>query len=129
MIGSPVSGGHQGGSPGSESGFGVTEVLIALVIFSTAMLGIVGTSARVGASLNSSHVKLRSGAIARHQVEQLLAADYDAVTSGSTVVDEVEMAWAVSATSAAKEIVLVYRYELPGGVRQDTLTAARLQAF
>lgn len=106
---------------------GVTEALIALVIFSTAMLGIVGTSARVGASLNSSHVRLRALAIARHQVEELLSADYDALANGTAEDLGVEMAWRVSASSSAKEIVLIYKYGIPGGARRDTLTTALLR--
>lgn len=105
----------------------MTEALIALVIFSTALLGIVGTSARVGASLNSSHVRLRALAAARHQVEELLSTDYDKLASGTAKDLGVEMAWTVSATSSAKEIVMVYEYAIPGGVRRDTLTTALLR--
>ncbi len=111
----------------SESGVGVTEALIALVIFSTALLGIVGTSARVGASLNSSHVRLRALAIARHQVEELLSTDYDVLANGTAEDLGVEMAWTISASSSAKEIVLIYKYGIPGGVRRDTLTTALLR--
>ncbi len=111
----------------SESGVGVTEALIALVIFSTALLGIVGTSARVGASLNSSHVRLRALAIARHQVEELLSTDYDALTNGTAEDLGVQMAWRVTASSSAKEIVLIYQYGIPGGARRDTLTTALLR--
>ena len=53
----------------SDSGVGVAEVLIALVIFSTALLGIVGTAARVGGMVNASHVRLEAGVLARQQVE------------------------------------------------------------
>lgn len=110
-----------------DAGVGVTEVLITLVIFSTALLGIVGTSARVGASLNSSHVRLRALAIARHQVEQLLSTEYDKIAAGSAEEAGVQMAWNVTASSSAKEIVMVYEYSLPGGTRSDTLTTALLR--
>ncbi len=110
-----------------DAGVGVTEALIALVIFSTALLGIVGTSARVGASVNSSHVRLRALAIARHQVEQLLSTEYDKLVGGSVEQEGVQMAWGVTASSSAKEIVMVYRYSLPGGERSDTLTTALLR--
>lgn len=110
-----------------DAGVGVTEVLISLVIFSTALLGIVGTSARVGASVNSSHVRLAALTVARHQVEELLSTEYDKVVAGNAAVDGVQMAWSVNASSSAKEIVLVYKYDLPGGVRSDTLTTAFLR--
>lgn len=110
-----------------DAGFGVTEALISMVIFSTALLGIVGTSARVGASVNSSHVRLRAMTIARHQVEQLLSTEYDKIAAGSAETDGVQMAWSVTASSSAKEIVMIYQYNLPGGVRSDTLTTASMR--
>ena len=110
-----------------DAGVGVTEALISLVIFSTALLGIVGTSARVGASVNSSHVRLRAMTIAQHQVEQLLSTEYGEVAAGSAEEAGVQMAWTVAASSSAKEIVMVYQYSLPGGVRSDTLTTALLR--
>ena len=110
-----------------DAGVGVTEVLISLVIFSTALLGIVGTSARVGASVNSSHVRLRALTVATHQVEQLLSTEYDKVVGGSVEEEGVQMAWSVTASSSGKEIVMVYRYDLPGRTRSDTLTTALLR--
>jgi Tfp pilus assembly protein PilV len=110
-----------------DAGVGVTEALIALVIFSTALLGIVGTSARVGASVNASHVRLRALAVARYQVEQLLSTEYDKIAAGSAQADVVQMAWNVTTSSSGKEIVLVYQYSLPGGARSDTLTTAVLR--
>jgi len=110
-----------------DAGVGVTEALISLVIFSTALLGIVGTSARVGASVNSSHVRLGALTVATHQVEQLLSIEYDKVAAGSAEADGVQMAWNVTASSSGKEIVMVYTYDLPGGARTDTLTTAMLR--
>ncbi|MGD8698592.1 MAG: hypothetical protein PVJ43_04840 [Gemmatimonadales bacterium] len=110
-----------------DAGVGVTEALISLVIFSTALLGIVGTSARVGASVNSSHVRLRALTVATHHLEQVLSTEYDQVTAGSAQADGVQMAWNVTASSSGKEIVMVYRYSLPGGARTDTLTTALLR--
>ena len=110
-----------------DAGVGVTEVLISLVIFSTALLGIVGTSARVGASVNSSHVRLRALTVATHQVEQLLSSEYDKVVAGKAEADGVQMAWNVNASSSGKEIVMTYTYTLPGGARTDTLATALLR--
>lgn len=110
-----------------DAGVGVTEALISLVIFSTALLGIVGTSARVGASVNSSHVRLRALTVATHQLEQVLSTEYDKVAAGSAQADDVQMAWNVTASSSGKEIVMIYRYSLPGGARTDTLTTALLR--
>jgi len=110
-----------------RSGVSVTEVLIALVIFSTAILGIVGTAARVGDIMNSSHVRLGASSVAGQQVETLLSAPYDSLVNGSAAAGGVAMEWTVAETSSAKQILLVYRYDLPHGAREDTLSAASLK--
>jgi len=108
-------------------GVGMAELLVALVIFSTALLGIVGTAARVGGMVNSSHVRLHAGALARHQIEELMASPYDSVKNGSSVREAVQINWTVTNGKRAKEILLTYTYSVPGRARQDTLTAAVLK--
>lgn len=112
---------------GSKSGVGVAEVLVALVIFSTALLGIVGTAARVGGIVNSSHVRLKAGVLARQQIEELMAMPYDSVKAGSSTIDRIDCSWTVTVTPRAKEITLVYRYEMKNGTRADTLSTAVLR--
>lgn len=112
---------------GSESGVSIAELLIALVIFSTALLGVVGTAARVGGIMNSSHVQLRAGSIAQQQIEELLTQPYLEVKTGSATRRGVNLSWTVAETTWAKEILLVYRYSVPGHVRADTLTCARIR--
>jgi Tfp pilus assembly protein PilV len=133
-ITSEEGGGRQ--QPGAESrgpaswreaGLGLTETLIALVIFSTAMLGIAGTAARVGALMNAAHVRLAAVSTAGRQVELLLSKPPALVSSGSAEQDGVAMSWVVTEGNRTKEILLVYRYEIPGGVVEDTLTAAMLK--
>ena len=109
------------------AGVGVTEALISLVIFSTALLGIVGTAARVGGIVNSSHVRLRAGAVAQQQIEELLTVPFDSVKNGAAVRDEVKLEWIVKESASAKQVVLVYSYDMPGRSRSDTLTAAVLK--
>jgi hypothetical protein len=101
--------------------------MIALVIFSTAILGIVGTAAHVGGIMNTSHVRLFAGSICRAQLEELLATPYDSLVNGTVDTQGVHMTWNVAQSSAAKEILLVYEYDVPRGARSDTLAAAMLR--
>jgi Tfp pilus assembly protein PilV len=110
-----------------DGGVGLTETLIALVIFSTAMLGIAGTAARVGALMNSAHVRLAAGSLVQQQVELLLSEPYDSVSSGTVEREGVSMQWTVVEGNRMKEILLVYRHEIPGGALEDTLNAALLR--
>ena len=110
-----------------QAGIGVTEVMIALVIFSTAILGIVGTATHVGGIMNTSHVRLVAGSIARAQLEELLATPYDSLGNGTVDTQGMHVTWNVAQNSAAKEILLVCEYDLPSGARADTLAAAMLR--
>lgn len=114
-------------SRAGRAGFGLAEVLVMLVIVLTAVMGIVGVSVRVGRTVNSSHMRLAAATVASDQLEQVLARSYDQVTGGSSSADGVTMAWTVSDEQVGKAIRLVYSYELPRGLRHDTLTALRLQ--
>ncbi len=111
----------------SESGVSIVEVLIALVIFATALLGVVGTAARVGGIVNSSHVRLRAGSVAQQQIEELLTRPYIEVKAGSVTRRGVDLRWTVAETTWAKEVMLVYKYTTPGRVRADTLSFARIR--
>ncbi len=62
--------------------------------------------------------------MAQQQVEALLAEPYDEVVDGSAQQEHVDLEWTVEETSSAKTIQLVYRFDLPGGAGQDTLTVA-----
>ncbi len=110
-----------------DSGISLAETLVSLVIFSTALLGIVGTAARVGATVNSSHVRLSAVSVAGQQLETLLTQPYDSVASGSAERKGVQMAWTVTEGTAGKSVVLVYRYRVPQRAYQDTVTAAVLK--
>lgn len=110
-----------------DAGFGMAETLVSLVIFSAALLGIVGTAARVGMLVNTSHVRLQAGAVAQQQFEALLTEPYDSLANGTAERDGVSMGWTVSELSSSKRLVFVYQYSLPGGAGNDTLTAAALK--
>ncbi|MGD8697913.1 MAG: hypothetical protein PVJ43_01400 [Gemmatimonadales bacterium] len=111
----------------SEAGMGLPEVLVSLLVFSAAILGIVGTSARVGLAVNGAHGRLAAQAVARQQAERLLAQPASMSLSGKTSRDGVTMAWTISESNAGRKVQLAYRYVLPSGARMDTLTAATVR--
>lgn len=111
----------------TEAGMGLSEALISLLIFSVAILGLIGTSARVGLAVNGAHGRLAAQAVARQQVEMLLAQPATMSLSGTASRDGVTMAWTISESTAGRKVQLAYRYALPNGARVDTLTAATVR--
>lgn len=110
-----------------DSGLGLIEILISIVILSIVLLGIAGTAARVGAGLNSTHERTRALTIAQNHLENLLAAPYDEVVTGTADVEGVSLAWSVDEGTMAKQIKLAVSYRTPGQDKQLLLTGARLR--
>lgn len=106
------------------SGFGISEVLISVVVLTTAVLGIAATAARSGAILNKAHMRAGALAQARLEIEEILAQPYDSVEAGSAERGAVDIEWTVTNAQRMKELVLVYRYDVPGETRADTVTLA-----
>lgn len=110
----------------SQVGFSLTEAMIAIVVLATSMLGIAATSARVGQAMNSAQIRVAAAEQARGQLTALLARPYGELADGSAVAGGVAMEWTVTDTSRAQEITLVYRYDLRGTARADTIVSARM---
>lgn len=106
-----------------DAGFGLPEVLTAVVILTTALLGIAATAGRVGTIVNGAHRGARALADARTQIEEIMAQPYDSVADGSVTEHGVQMNWTVTNGSQTKEILFIYRYNVPGRERTDTITA------
>jgi Tfp pilus assembly protein PilV len=107
---------------------GLSEVLVSLLVFSFAILGIVATSARVGMTVNGAHSRLAANAVARQQIETILARPAAAMSKDGVVTrDGVSMKWTISNSIAGRKVQLMYHYVLPTGARTDTLTAATVR--
>jgi len=111
----------------SEAGFGIPEALVSLAILSTVVLGIAASAARSGALLNHAHSRSVAMSTARVQLEALLAQPYDSLRTGSAQQGSTQLVWTVTERARMKEIVLEYRFAVPGDERVDTLTAAARQ--
>lgn len=110
--------------PRPEAGFGLPEVLTAVVILTTALLGIAATAGRVGTIVNGAHRGARAQADVRAQLEEIIAQPYDSIANSSETTNGVQMTWTVTDGSQTKEVLLIYTYTVPGRVRTDTITAA-----
>ena len=107
-----------------ETGAGLTEVMMAIVILTVASLSLAGTSVRVGTTMSAVQGRISAMEVAERQLEQLHSTDYAAIANGSKVEDGVQLTWTVTEGDVSKQILMVYRYDLPRSTRQDTLIAA-----
>lgn len=91
-------------------GFSMVEVLVALIIFSVAVLGLTSAVIVAGAQLRMSRVDILLWAAVHYQLDNLTAQGYDNVTAGTATVRGYPMTWDVQGTDP-KKIILVTQVE------------------
>lgn len=109
---------------GRQAGFGTLESMFAIVILTSAMLGLAASAIHVRHMVGHAHGRTAAMAQVRVQLETLMAQPYDSVTTGSAEADGVEMDWTVATGPSGKGITFVYQYQVRGLTKVDTLAAA-----
>ena len=108
----------------TRAGIGTIEAMLALVILTSALLGLAASALHADNIMKSAHRRTAAIDQARIQIEELLAQPYDSINSGAAVADRVTMDWTVTDRSRTKEIVFVYQYTLRSQTWVDTISAA-----
>ncbi len=110
--------------PLARAGIGTIEAMLALVILTSALLGLAASALHADNIIKAAHRRTAAVDLARVQIEQLLAEPYDSLKTGGTVTDRVNMNWTIIDGQRTKEIVFVYQYDLRGRTRVVTIAAA-----
>lgn len=101
------------------------EVVVALVILSTVLLGIAATTSTAAKSLTAGQRQVENAAAIQYQAELLLALPFDSLASGSANVQGIPCKWSVTGTNP-KSIQLVATVTNGlGDVVPDTVTLVR----
>lgn len=110
----------------SSKGFSIIEVIVAVVIFTFAILGMTTTSNFVSRQMQIARRDMRMASATQHKIEQLLAGGYSGITSGSGTVDGFPMTWSVSGTNP-KVLVVVASTDTTESAKKDTVITAVAQ--
>ncbi len=89
-----------------SDGFSLVEILVAIIILSGSLLGLVAGTFQAARYLGDGKHQLTTWAAMQTQMEQLASQGYAGVTSGSATVDGHPMSWDVSGVDP-KIVVLV----------------------
>ena len=111
----------------SESGFTIIEILIAVVMLSFGLLGMLGATAATIRVIGDSDRMVTAAYRATQRLERLEALACDAARSGTDTQQGVDIAWTVGGTAAdrTRMITLTATYPLSRGrVRVDTFEKA-----
>lgn len=90
-----------------RAGFTLVEVMVALVILATGILGLAATTMYVVRQTTFGELTTERAAAMQSVLEQLRAMDYDSVDSGSDSVGAFTVNWTTTNSSRSKLVTIV----------------------
>src|SRR5688572_5733853 len=104
---------------------GVTliEVVIAILVFAVAGLGLAASSAAIARQISSNTLRARSVAIARARAETAAATSCSSISAGQSAAPAIASEWTVSGTNARTLDQRITRTD-PRGVITDRFLSA-----
>ncbi len=102
------------------TGFSLIEVVVALVVFTAAVLALSTSGLLAGRQIQMGRVDSRVWTAAQSQMERIKAQGYDNVTAGSATVQGYPMSWTVLGTDPKKVTLAVQVTDWRGVVVPDT---------
>lgn len=105
---------------GVPDGFSMLEVLLSLMLFSVAVLGLSWAGMTASAQLRASRSDIQVWTAARNQLDELTALGYDSVTAGTDTVGGYPISWDVQGANPKKIILVVQARNRSGTLVPDT---------
>lgn len=105
-----------------ERGVSLIEVMIGMVMLTSALLGLIGASGLALHNTIRSRQNMQMWAAVQWKADSLVSLGWGNVTSGSDTVQGYAMSWTVSGTDVEQVGLLVdYPGRITGAMIQDTL--------
>ena len=104
-------------------GFTIVEVVIAIVIFSLGILGLVGTAASVTRMVARSQQQNKAATLSANRLEILRATRCASMAGGSATDGRYSIAWTVADTGQAKKVTITVSMPTARGIRTDTTSS------
>ncbi len=101
------------------------EVVVALVILSTVLLGIAATTSTAAKSLTSGQRQVENAAAIQYQAELLMAVPFDSLANGTAQVQGIPFTWTVAGTTVKSVQLVATVTNGFGEVVPDTVTLVR----
>ncbi len=103
-----------------QQGFTLIEIIMAVLIFSVMMGGLMGSGLVAANQLRVGQNDVRVWKAATYQMEKVLAEGYASVSSDSGTVQGYNTVWTVTGTDPKKILLVIDRETLSGDIRPDT---------
>ncbi len=104
-----------------QRGASLLEVLLAVMIISVSLVGLMATGGVAVRQLHVARADMQLWSAVQYQVETLMKAGYDSLTTDSSVVQGHPMRWTVSGTDPMKVLFVVESETRAQQVVEDTI--------
>ncbi len=104
-----------------ERGASLLEVLLAVMIISLSLVGLMATGGLAVRQLHVARADMQLWSAVQYQVESLMKAGYDSLATDSSVVHGYPMRWTVSGTDPMKVLFVVESENRAQQVVEDTI--------
>ncbi len=104
-----------------ERGASLLEVLLAVMIISLSLVGLMATGGVAVRQLHVARADMQLWSAVQYQVESLMKAGYDSLATDSSVVHGYPMRWTVSGTDPMKVLFVVESETRAQQVVEDTI--------
>jgi type IV pilus assembly protein PilV len=109
----------------TERGFTIIEVLVAVVILTIGLLGLVTTAALVTRMIGQGQRYTEAAALAGDRFEQLRSVSCAALANGTSTQGGFTVAWTVAGAGDSRQIDVTVTSPTNRGTRQDRFSTTR----
>ncbi len=103
-----------------RQGFTLVEIIVALVIFSIMMGGLMSASLVASNQLRMGQTDVEVWEVATYQMEKLIAMGYDSIKPGKDTIQGYPVDWKINGNSPKRIFITVDRQSIDGSWRPES---------
>ncbi len=103
-----------------RQGFTLVEVIMAVLIFSLMMGGLMSASLVASNQLKVGQSDVEVWEVVTYQMEKLIAMGYDSISNGSDTIQGYPLSWQINGTSPKRIFIMIDRKTIHGQWRTES---------
>ena len=103
-----------------RQGFTLVEIIVALVIFSIMMGGLMSASLVASNQLKLGQVDAEVWEVATYQMEKLIALGYDSIKNGEDTIQGYPVEWTINGSAPKRIFVTIDRKDIHGNWKSES---------
>lgn len=103
-----------------RQGFTLIEIIVALVIFSIMMGGLMSASLVASSQLRMGRIDAEVWEVATYQMEKLIAIGYDSIKNGKDTIQGYPVDWKINGSNPKRIYVIIDRRDIHGQWRSES---------